>query len=181
MARRRADPEELQRLTEVFRRHGAPDPELWARSQLEEGIPQLAIFCFAKALWEGVISEGDTGWIDQEIEWAKSRPRAPCAQSGPALEEMLAKGVSREAITNLVRVFQYQVLFHTCSLLDGSLAVDLPMSDWTLHQVDENGEPVAIIQGLHEVLLGLDPTGREMRPREAAAPGTSPRADGAGE
>ena len=178
MARRRADPEELRRLTEVFRKHGAPDPELWAQSQLEEGIPQLAIFCFAKALWEGVIPEGDAGWIDQETEWARSRPRDPCAQSGPALEEMLAKGVSREAITDLVRVFQYSALYHACSLLDGSRTLDLPVSDWTLHQVDGAGKPVAIIQGLHEVLLGLDPTGREMRPRGSAEPGAA--ADGGG-
>jgi len=153
-------------LAEVFRKHGADDPESWARSQLEEGIPQLAIFCFTKALWEGVIAEGDDGWIDQEIEWAKSRPRDPCAQSGPALEEMLAKGVSRQAITDLVRVFQYSVLFHACSLLDGSQTVDMPVNDWALYQVDEDGKPVAIIQGLHEVLLGMDPTGREIRQRE---------------
>ena len=178
MARRRADPEELQRLTEVFRQHGARDPELWARSQLEEGIPQLAIFCFTKALWEGIIPEDDTGWIDQEIEWAKSRPRDPCAQTGPALEEMLAKGVSRQAITDLVRVMQYSVLYHACSLLDGSRTVDLPVNDWLLHQVDEDGKPVAIIQGLHEVLLGMDPTGREMRPRGTAEPGAA--ADGGG-
>jgi hypothetical protein len=81
---------------------------------------------------------------------------------------MLAKGVSRQAITDLVRVFQYSVLFHACSVLDGSWVTDLPVSDWTLHQVDDDGKSVAIIQGLHEVLLGLDPTGREMRPRGSA-------------
>jgi hypothetical protein len=150
----------------VFRQNGADDPESWARSQLEEGIPQLAIFCFAKALWQGVIDENDHKWIDHEIAWAKSRPQASCAQTGPALEEMLAKGVSRQAITNLVRVMQYSVLFHACSVLDGSRMVELPINDWVLHQVDENGRPVAIIQGLHEVLLGMDPTGREMRPRD---------------
>ena len=165
MARERANPEDLRRLADVFRQHGANDPEAWARSQLEEGIPQLAIFCFSKALWEGVVDETDDGWIDREIEWAKARPRDPCAQIGPALEEMLAKGVSRQAITDLVRVMQYEQLYHVCSLLDGARTVDLPVSDWTLHQVDEDGEPVAIIDGLHEVLLGMDPTGREMRPR----------------
>jgi hypothetical protein len=52
--------------------------------------------------------------------------------------------------------------------------VDLPVSDWTLHQVDESGKPIAIIQGLHEVLLGMDPTGREMRPRVTSEPGAAP-------
>lgn len=168
MARRPPDPAELRRLTDLFRQHGAPDPEMWARSQLEEGLPQLAVFCFAKALWEGVVAEGDNGWIDGEIEWAKSRPSDPCAQAGPALAEMLGKGVSRQAITDLVRVFQYSALYHACSLLDGSRVVHLPVSEWILHQVDEEGKPIAIIQGLHEVLLGLDPTSREMRPRGTA-------------
>src|SRR5690348_1563025 len=75
MARREIDPEELRSLTEIFRRAGADDPESWARSQLSEGIPQLAIFSFAKALWNGVMPEVDDNWIDREIEWAKSRPR----------------------------------------------------------------------------------------------------------
>ena len=168
MPRGKAEPDELRRLTEVFRKHGADDPEAWARSELEEGIPQLAIFCFAKALWEGVIEEGDHDWIDREIEWAKSNPKDPCAQGGPALGEMLAKGVSRKAINDLVRVMQYNAVYHACSLVDGSLSVDLPVNTWTLHQVDEDGHPVAIIQGLHEVLLGMDPTGREMRPKGTA-------------
>jgi hypothetical protein len=168
MSRREVNPEELQRLTDIFRQHGADDPESWARSQLEEGIPQLAIFCFAKALWEGIIDEDDSSWIGVDIEWAKSKPNAPCAQSGRALEEMLAKGVSKLAIIDLIRVYQFNALYHACSLLDGSRIVDLPVKDWTLHQVDERGEPLATIQGLHEVLLGLDPTGREMRPRTDA-------------
>jgi hypothetical protein len=163
---RDVDPDELRSLTETFRRAGAIDAESWARSQLAEGIPQLAIFSFAKALWNGVIQEDDK-WIDQEIEWAKSHPRSPCAQSGSALEEMLAKGVSRQAITDLVRVFQYSVLYHACLILDGSRVEDVPITEWTLHQVDENGKPIAIIQGLHEVLLSMDPTGREMYPRGA--------------
>lgn len=167
MPRRNVDPEELRSLAEIFRQAGADDPESWAYSQLAEGIPQLAIFSFAKALWKGVMSEKDDGWIDQEIEWAKSRPLDPCVQSGAALEEMLAKGVSREAIIDLVRVFQYSALYHACSILDRSRVEDVPITDWMLHQVDESGNPVATIQGLHEVLLSMDPTGREMYPRGA--------------
>ena len=165
MSRREVDPEELRHLTEVFSKHSADDPESWARSQLAEGIPQLAIFCFAKALWEGVIEENDNSWIEADIERAKSMPTAPCAQSGQALEEMLAKGVSLQSITDLVRVYQFNSLYHACSLLDGSRVVDAPINSWALHQTDENGESVATIQGLHEVLLSLDPTGREMRPK----------------
>lgn len=166
---RDVDPDELRSLAEVFRQAGATDPESWANSQLTEGIPQLAIFSFAKSLWNGVMPEDDDNWIDQEIEWAKSWPRDPCAQSGPALEEMLAKGASRKAIVDLVRVFQYNALYHACSILDGSRVEDVPITDWMLHQVDEEGKDVAIIQGLHEVLLSMDPTGREMCPRRVSS------------
>ena len=58
---------------------------------------------------------------------------------------MLAKGVSRQAITDLVRVFQYSALYHACSILDGSRVEDVPITDWALHQVDEAGETVATI------------------------------------
>jgi hypothetical protein len=165
MPRKIADPEELRQLAEVFRLHGADEPESWALSQLEEGIPQLAIFCFLKALWQGIVPEDGVDWFEGEIEWAKSRPNDPCAQLGPALEEMLAKGVRREAIIDLIRVMQYNSLYNACLLIDGAMRMDLPVNDWTLHQVDEEGRPVATIQGLHEVMLSMDPTGREMRPR----------------
>ena len=32
----------LDELTRIFQKLGAPDPEGWARSQIQEGIPQLA-------------------------------------------------------------------------------------------------------------------------------------------
>jgi hypothetical protein len=99
MPRKEADPEELRQLTELFRQHGAEDPEQWAPSQLQEGIPQLAIFCFAKALRERVISKGAARGIDKEIQWADSRPRDRCAEG-------LAMGVNRQSLTELVRVFQ---------------------------------------------------------------------------
>ena len=164
---KKVNAEELRSLSEVFEQAGARDPQAWAHSQLSEGIPQLAIFSFAKALWKGVVTEDDDSWIEDRIEAAAKYSNEPLAQIGAALQEMLSKGVSRAAITDLVRVLQYDTLFHTSLILDGALEEDVPITQWALHQVDDEGKPVAIIQGLHEVLLGLDPTGREMRPRES--------------
>ena len=45
----------LQKLTKVFDRLGAADPESWARSEIEEGIPQLGRFVFLRALWDTVL------------------------------------------------------------------------------------------------------------------------------
>ena len=172
MPRKEVDPDELKELTEVFRRYGAQDPELWARSELAEGIPQRAIFSFAKAMWTVVKDESDDRWIDIEIASSTRRPDDPYSAAGPALSEMLAKGVSREAIVDLVRTFQCETLFHVASLIDGAIDAadaDVPVTDWSLVQLDEAGEPIAVIDGLHEVLLEFDPTGREMRPRSYKA------------
>src|SRR5262245_5985891 len=158
------DPSQLRELTELFRELGAIEPETWARSQLEEGLPQLAVFSFARAIWEAVVKDGDDGWIENEVEWSKKHSNEPCSQAGSALEEMLARGVNRQAIINLVRVCQFNALYHVCALIDGARLVELPVNRWTLFQVDEFGQPLAVIQGLHEILLSMDPTGREMRP-----------------
>jgi hypothetical protein len=44
MAKRKITKRDLLRLTEQFRAFGASDPEGWAESQVEEGIPQYARF-----------------------------------------------------------------------------------------------------------------------------------------
>jgi hypothetical protein len=165
MASRETEPRTSEELVEIFDRYGAPDPEEWARLQLEEGIPQLAIASFARAIWACVADECDDRWIDQEIERTKDGPNDPCAQIGPALAEMLSKGVSRRAITDVVRVAQYGALLRVAALIDGSVQEDLPVHRWRLYQVDDNDRLVANIRGLSEVLPGLDPTGREMCPR----------------
>jgi hypothetical protein len=166
MTRRDVDPKRLAELTEVFRSHGADDPEELAQLELEEGIPQLPAFSFAKALWSGVVDEDDDRWIDQEIERAKDGPIDPCAQLGPALQQMLARGVGRRAIVDLVRVIQFGALCHVASVLDGSHRENVPIRSWKLYQTDDEGCPVAAIHGLRDMLPRLDPNGREMRPMD---------------
>ena len=62
------DPDlEKSRLADIFRRLGADDPVGWARSQVDEGIPQLARFAFLKDAWAHVLDEDDATWIDREI------------------------------------------------------------------------------------------------------------------
>src|SRR5262245_12222892 len=51
-------------LADLFRKVGASDPEGWARSQIEEGIPQLARYLFLRQAWRQVVSEDDASWID---------------------------------------------------------------------------------------------------------------------
>ena len=170
MARRKANPEELRRLTKHFRVMGAFDPESWARSQLEEGIPQFARLVFLRQAWNYIIAEADISWITPLIEGSERLPRAPGAGAGPALKRILAAGASPEDVAEVVRVMQWQVLAGlTYQLSDPGVveypSEDLPRINWELFEVNEDGKPLHPIGMLHESVLDTDPSGREMRPK----------------
>lgn len=162
--------DDLRKLTEQFKAFGASNPEQWAESEVKEGIPQYARFVFLKAAWNAVVSEGSDHWIDNVIRQSERKPNGPCSGAGTALKRMLAAGISRQDITDLVRAMQYETLFGLCYQLSDSGVVEypsdsLPQVHWSLTQVTEEGERIGEISGLHENVLSLDPTGREMRPR----------------
>lgn len=162
--------QEIKQWTEHFRALGAPDPESWARSQVEEGLPQYARFVFLRTAWQGVVTDGDTTWMDAHIRESERRPRDPGAGIGPALKRLLAAGVSREDITEVARVMQWGVLASIAyQLSDPGVAQypndETPRVNWTLFEVDEHGQPLHPIDGLHESVLDTDPTDREMRPK----------------
>jgi len=164
------DEQKIQQWTERFRMLGAYAPEGWARSQVEESIPQYARFVFLRQAWQSVIADGDTSWIDPQIQQADRRPRDPGAGIGPALKRMLATGASREDITEVVRVMQSHLLFNIAYQLADPGVVEYPSEDmpqvsWALFEVDEEGQPLHPIGALHESVLDTDPTGREMRPK----------------
>jgi len=155
-------------LAQLFKQIGADDPLSWAQSEIEEDIPQLARFVFLRAAWQRVISEDDTNWIDHAIENSVRHPTSPGAGIGPALKNLLNLGASRQDLTELVRVIQFELLFALCNLLDnpGELEPELGDLGWELHEIDQYGHPTQrLVQGLYESVLSMDPTGREMRPR----------------
>jgi hypothetical protein len=163
----KAKKDSLQQLTKVFRKLGAKDPEGWARSQIEEGIPQLARYVFLRQAWTYVADEKDDSWIDELL-------KLPVSQlARPALKRMLKKGVDRKDIVDLVREMQYNLLFDILYQLDGAygcgvdfLDETMPFMSWHLFQTNEEGEPTVPIGGLYESVLRMDPTGREMGPRK---------------
>jgi hypothetical protein len=155
-------------LTELFRQLGVDKPELWARSQLKEGIPQLLRLLFLKAAWSKVATEGEPTWIDQEIEYSRANSSRPYAGLGLALAKCKEKGVGVDDLNEIARCLQAQMLFSLAYLLEGSPYESgaLENVSWGLFQLDENERPIGPrIGGLHESVLSLDPTGREMRPR----------------
>lgn len=158
-------------LAATFRKLGARDPEDWARSQVEEGIPQLARFLFLRQAWRQIVQEDDSSWIDASIDRARSHPEEPYAGVGHALGKLRARGATKEGLTDVVRGMQAQLLFSICYLLEDPGDVEPEAGDvgWVLAQVDQEGTVLDTIGGLHESVLETDPTGREMRPRVADA------------
>jgi hypothetical protein len=158
---------EQKELAALLRKLGSPDPEGWARSQVEEGIPQLARFVFLRQAWRQIVPEGDSSWINAWIEGAQRRPDEPFAGVGHALQRLRERGATDEELTDLVRGMQAQALFGFCYLLEDPGQVEPEISDvaWSLVQVDDDGRILGTIGGLHESVLETDPTGREMRPR----------------
>ena len=68
-------PNNLKELTALFAKYGASDPESWARSQLDEGIPQLQRFLFLRQAWSQVVRNGDEQWIQNVIKNAENLAR----------------------------------------------------------------------------------------------------------
>jgi len=149
-------------LADLFRKLGARDPAVWARSQVEEGLPQLARFIFLRQAWKLVVADHDRGWLS---EFAEDDQRGPGGAIGPALKRLLALGVSEDDLTTVVRVMQWRVLSGLCQLLDdpGNLESEVEDIAWRLFEVDENDRPIAAISGLHESVLETEPSGREIR------------------
>jgi hypothetical protein len=153
-----------KQLGELFEQLGARNPQEWARSQIEEGLPQLARFLFLRQAWRCVLPEGDTSWIPDALG---SNPEEPGGEAVSALTRLLSLGSCAGDLTVVIRVMQWRVLAHFCQLLDdpGDLETSVENIAWRLFQVDDDENAISTISGLIESVLETDPTGREMRPR----------------
>ena len=138
------------------------------RSQVEEGILQLPRFLFLRQAWRSIVSEDDSTWIDNLIATADKHLDEPYAGSGHSLNKLRARGATDEELTDLVRGMQAALLFDLCYLLEdpGDIEEDVDMW-WAFVQSNEEGQVLGHIGGLHESVLEMDPTGREMRPQHA--------------
>ncbi len=153
-------PTKLAALTRLLELAGAPDPAAWAKSEVQENIPQLARFMFLRQAWHCIVSEGDATWIDKHIAASKQNSQSPGAALGPALERCLATGCSRQDLLEVTRTAQCQVLHAICYLLsDPSIEEpELQHIAWALVEVGPEGHPGRQLGSLHESVLETDPT-----------------------
>lgn len=163
-------PDDIKELAALLAKLGAPDPESWAHSQVNGGVPQLARYLFLRQAWRSIVSEDDSYRIDRAIQHAESGPEQPYAGAGHALRSLRAKGATDRELTDLVRAMQAELLFSFCYLLEDPAIEEVEASEvtWTLVQTDSEGNVLGAIGGLHESVLETDPPGREMRPRPTA-------------
>ena len=102
---------------------------------------------FLEKVWVEIVNAGMGGaWIDATIARSQSTPDAPFADLGPILQEMLDRGVSKDAICRLARHARYEACFDMLYMLEED-----PL---------EEGE----LAGAHEAILSADPSGKEGRP-----------------
>ncbi len=155
-------------LTEIFRNLGASEPEGRASSEIDEGIPQLARYVFLKGAWDRIVTEDDTSWIDNVISDVPPDSTAPYSGAAHSMRRMIAAGVSKSEIAQLVRSAQAEFLFELCYMMDdsGAVAGNDDLVDWAFVELGANDNAGRHIGGLHESVLETDPTGREVCPRK---------------
>lgn len=146
-------PNDKQSLSALFRKLGAPSPEMWAKSQLQEGINQLGRFVFIRQAWKKIIHNNQS-WIP-----AMREDRYTPLEVQNALRRVFSQGVDEQDLTTIVREMQKNLLFDLCYLLDdpGSLEPEIQDLEWGLFQIDKDGNPTEPISGLHESVMDLDP------------------------
>lgn len=144
-----------QALTDLFRKLGAREPESWARSQIDEGIPQLARFVFLRQAWKEVVGGSGASWL----AGLRRHAEATGGKLLDALKRMEALGVTEDELTTIVRSMQGELLFRICHLLEdpGELEPEIGDMGWGLFQIDQDGHPTGGIAGLHESVLETDP------------------------
>lgn len=100
-------------------------------------------------LWSDINAAMEERWIDGCIRHSEQHPDAPFADTGAALQRLLALGADRRDLALLWRQASYETAFGTLYLM-GDTGIDL-----------------ADFRGLHESILSADPSGLEGRPGSA--------------
>src|SRR5262245_59083327 len=99
---------------------------------------------------QALVSEDE---LDRIVEENKKRPGEPFADTGPAIERILAAGAARRDLCLVLRWAAYGAVFDTLYHIDP----------------EEAGVDCKDLVGLYALLLSADPSGMEGRPGSADA------------
>lgn len=125
---------------------------------------------FARGVWMTVPNEDDVSWLRRVAELPLTD--RPLGDYGVLVKRMLESGVSEYEIARFAKIVGYETAFSIAYLLNdpsaGFPATSNPEHvSWGLYQVDEEtGQPTRPLVGTHELMLSMDPSGREMRPSD---------------
>jgi WD40 repeat protein len=111
---------------------------------------------FLALVWENINRAMQEHWIEGTIRESEKNPNAPFADVGPALKRLLALGASRQDLSLVVRLSNYEQAFTL------------------LYKLSDPGIDDDEIDGLHESLLTADPSGLDGRPGSAPVLQTEP-------
>ena len=157
-----------QHLIARMRAFGASDAEEWVRSEIQENIPQFVRFLVLRRLWRSIDRWRDDSadYVPQFMAEAECNPAGYFADAGLAMKRMVEAGAAAEDIGKVARRVAYEAMFDALNTIDEGYdweaGDDLP--GWVLIETDPAGEPTRrYVQGLHEDLLSMDPSGREGR------------------
>ncbi len=130
----------------MFTALGAPKPERWARSHVEDGVDQIGRFVFLRALWGRVVKDGR--FLD--------KLRKGATELTPVVERLLLAGVAEDDIVSLVRALQVRVLVDVAQILDDPSDNDEGVR-WGVWRMDKRGLPLWQLSDLRLDILDVDP------------------------
>ena len=133
-------------LTAAFTALGAPRPERWARSHVEDGVDQIGRFIFLRALWTRVVKDGR--FLD--------KLRKDQGALAPVVERLILAGVAEADVVQLVRALQVQLLVDVAQILDDPADNDEGVR-WGVWRMDKRGLPLWQLGDLRLDLLDVDP------------------------
>lgn len=150
---------DIDRLAGLFTALGADDPEGWADSEVEEGIPQLARYRFLRMIWQDI-----DVWSTAAPDWVASYREEGLA--GGAVERAVRLGLSDAELGEIAREVAKETAFGLLHGMADPSDGDLPpeverrLPGWCLAELSPEGEPTGrVLEALHEDLDELEPQG----------------------
>jgi hypothetical protein len=143
------DEDALAALTRRMADLGAKDPAAWAASEVGEGIPQQARYLVLRRAWADAMAP----WRDPRV-----------LRRYGALDALIRQGADAALLAEAVRGVVLDTVSAMIMIVDEGNDPDAPPDapKWALMEVSPgHGLTGRRIDGLHESLLGVDPTGQE--------------------